>query len=55
MTIAIAPVIRQKNIMLWATACAYFFGFMSAGELTVPSESAYYPGAYSDVSIIQHS
>ena len=55
MTISIAPVIRQKNnIMLWVTACAYFFGFMHSGELTVPSESAYYPGAhltYSNVSI----
>ena len=45
---------NQDNIMLWAAVCACFFGFMRSGEITVPSESAYDPGAhltYSDVSI----
>ena len=40
--------------MLWATACACFFGFLRSGEATVPSSSAYDPAVHlsiTDVSI----
>ena len=29
------------NIMLWAASSLCFFGFMRAGDLTVPSDSGY--------------
>ena len=40
--------------MLWATACAFFFGFLQSEEAPVPSSSAYDPAVHlsiADVSI----
>ena len=31
----------HNAVMLWAAACTCFYGFFRAGELTVPSESAF--------------
>ena len=34
------------HIMLWAASTACFFGFMRAGEITLPSQEAYDPTAH---------
>ena len=42
------------GVMLWAAACTCFYGFFRAGELTVPSESAFDSSAhlcFADVSV----
>ena len=42
------------NIMLWAAASLCFVGFLRAGEITVPSETAFDQGArltLSDVTV----
>lgn len=44
--------------MLWAAACTGFFGFLRAGEFTVPSESQYDPEVHlnlADISVDSHS
>ena len=46
------------KIMLWAAACAGFFGFLRAGEFTVPSMQVYDPEVHlslSDLSVDSHS
>ena len=46
------------RIVLWAAACAGFFGFLRVGEFTVPSAEAYDPSVHlnlSDLALDNHS
>jgi len=45
-------------IMLWAASTTCFFGFMRAGEITVPSQDAYDPTAhlsFNDIAVDAHT
>ena len=64
-TIEVLRMLRQvwlsvpnaDNIMLWAAACTGFFGFLRAGEFTVPSQQAYDPDVHlslADLAIDSH-
>ena len=49
---------NPDRIMLWAAACAGFFGFLRAREFTVPSAEAYDPSVHlnlSDLALDNHS
>lgn len=46
------------GVMLWAAACTGFFGFLRAGEFTVPSADAYDPASHlslNDVALDSHT
>ena len=48
---------NTDNTMLWAAACTGFFGFLRAGEFTVPSKQAYDPEVHlnlADLAIDSH-
>ena len=49
---------HPDSIMLWAAACVGFFGFLLAGEFTVPSAEAYNLDAHlnlNDLALDSHS
>ena len=37
---------NRNHIMLWASCTLCFFGFLRAGEITIPSEAEYDTGAH---------
>ena len=48
---------NADKVMLWAAACTGFFGFLRAGEFTVPSKQAYEPEVHlnlADLAIDSH-
>ena len=52
------PTDSMDGAMLWASACIGFFGFLRAGEFTVPSPSAYDPEVHlnlADIAIDSHT
>ena len=47
-----------EGVMIWAAACIEFFGFLRAGEFTVPSAEAYDPDMHlnlSDIALDSHT
>ena len=54
----LAPPVTFDDKMLWAAACTGFFGFIRAGEFTVPSSQAYDPDVHlslGDLAIDSHN
>ena len=54
----LATPLRPDRIMLWAAACTGFFGFLRAGEFTVPTSDAYDPDVHlnlSDLALDSHT
>ena len=54
----VANRLRRDALMLWAAAAMCFFGFLRAGEVVVPSDSAFDPNvylSYTDISVDSHS
>ena len=52
------PSAPPDHIMLWAAACTGFFGFLRAGEFTVPTVQGYDPEVHlslTDVAIDSHT
>ena len=52
------PSAPPDHIMLWAAACTGFFGFLRAGEFTVPTAQGYDPEVHlslTDVAIDSHT
>ena len=53
----LSPPVKVDDRMLWAAACTGFFGFLRAGEFTVPSKQAYDPEVHlnlADMAIDSH-
>ena len=49
---------HEEGTMLWAAACTGFFGFLRAGEFTVPSPATYDPEVHlnlGDLELDSHS
>lgn len=46
--------VNFNGIMMWAAFCLCYFVLLRSGEITVPSESAYYKGehlSFTDVTV----
>ena len=57
-TLWLRPPVNPDYIMLWAAACTGFFGFLRAGEFTVPSVGDYDPEVHlsiGDIALDSHS
>ena len=53
----LSPTHDPENEMMWAAVCTVLFGFLRAGEFTVPSSTAYDPEVHlnlSDIAIDSH-
>ena len=54
----LTPAADPDKVMLWAAACTGFFGFLRAGEFSVPSAQAYDPQGHlnlADISVDSHA
>ena len=54
----VGGVSHEDGTMLWAAACSGFFGFLRAGEFTVPSPATYDPEVHlnlADLALDSHS
>jgi hypothetical protein len=54
----LAPPVQPDTLMLWVAACVGFFGFLRAGEFTVPSPETYDPEVHlnlADLALDSHT